>query len=86
MRILQALGSGAVLALGSGTLADVYDQHERGTRLGIFYAIPLVGPAVGPLIGGGLAKAGGWRLTFYFLIGVILLLSFVRYAQADHPE
>ncbi|ORY88318.1 major facilitator superfamily domain-containing protein [Leucosporidium creatinivorum] len=72
MRVLQALGSGAVLALGSGTLADIYDAHERGTRLGIFYAIPLVGPALGPLIGGGLTSAGGesgWRLAFYFLIG-----------------
>lgn len=52
MRVLQALGSGAVLVLGAGTLADIYDVHERGTRLGIFYSVPLVGPAMGPLIGG----------------------------------
>ncbi|BGP19499.1 hypothetical protein JCM10213_006319 [Rhodosporidiobolus nylandii] len=78
MRVLQALGSSAVLALGAGTLADMYDTHERGTRLGIFYACPLLGPAAGPLIGGGLAESpSGWRAPFYCLLaygGVCLVL------------
>ncbi|GAA5824803.1 hypothetical protein JCM11251_005352 [Rhodosporidiobolus azoricus] len=67
MRILQSLGSSAVLALGAGTLADMYDTHERGTKLGVFYACPLLGPAIGPIIGGGLVEADSWRGTFYFL-------------------
>ncbi|GAA5853337.1 hypothetical protein JCM8547_000289 [Rhodosporidiobolus lusitaniae] len=67
MRVLQSLGSSAVLSLGAGTLADMYDTHERGTKLGIFYACPLLGPAIGPIIGGGLTAADSWRATFYFL-------------------
>ncbi|GAA5995422.1 uncharacterized protein JCM10292_005162 [Rhodotorula paludigena] len=67
MRAVQALGSAAVLGLGAGTLADMYDTHERGTKLGIFYAAPLIGPAAGPLIGGGLTLAADWRGSFYFL-------------------
>ncbi|GAA5907501.1 hypothetical protein JCM6882_003878 [Rhodosporidiobolus microsporus] len=79
MRILQSLGSSAVLALGAGTLADMYDTHERGTKLGIFYACPLLGPAAGPIIGGGLTEADSWRGTFYFLTaygGLCLALMF----------
>ncbi|GAA6030889.1 hypothetical protein JCM8097_008922 [Rhodosporidiobolus ruineniae] len=79
MRILQSLGSSAVLSLGAGTLADMYDTHERGTKLGIFYACPLLGPAAGPIIGGGLTAADSWRGTFYFLAaygGVCLALMF----------
>jgi MFS family permease len=37
MRILQAFGSSAVLAIGAGTLADIFDPHERGTKVGIYY-------------------------------------------------
>ncbi|GAA5843409.1 hypothetical protein JCM3766R1_002943 [Sporobolomyces carnicolor] len=69
MRVLQALGSSAVLALGAGSLADIYDTHERGTKLGVFYSVPLVGPALGPILGGALTSGSDWRSTFYFLLG-----------------
>lgn len=69
MRILQALGSSAVLALGAGSLADIFDTHERGTKLGVFYSVPLVGPALGPILGGALTTVSDWRSTFYFLLG-----------------
>jgi MFS family permease len=42
----------AVLTIGAGTLADIFDPRERGTMLGIYYAAPLLGPAIGPIIGG----------------------------------
>lgn len=29
--------SSAVIALGASTLADIYDPHERGTMMGIYY-------------------------------------------------
>lgn len=70
MRVLQAIGSSAVLALGAGTLSDIYDSHERGTKLGIYYAVPLLGPSIGPILGGAISSTkGGWRATFYFLLG-----------------
>ncbi|KAG8840099.1 hypothetical protein FRB91_006547 [Serendipita sp. 411] len=79
MRMFQAAGSSAVLALGAGTLADIYAPHERGTMMGIYYAAPLLGPSVGPLIGGVLTQVFTWRATFYFLaaIGAIVFLSIV---------
>jgi hypothetical protein len=33
----------AVLAIGAGTLADIFEPSERGTMLGIYYAAPLLG-------------------------------------------
>ncbi|KAF8713191.1 MFS general substrate transporter, partial [Rhizoctonia solani] len=38
MRIVQAAGSSSVLNLGAGTLSDMYDPHERGTMMGIYFA------------------------------------------------
>jgi hypothetical protein len=29
---VQAFGSSAVLAIGAGSLADIYERHERGSK------------------------------------------------------
>lgn len=39
-RIIQACGSSAVLSLGAGTLADMFEVKERGKFMG--YALPFV--------------------------------------------
>jgi MFS family permease len=51
------LSSAAVMTIGAGTLADIYDPKERGSMLGVYYAAPLLGPAIGPILGGGEGKA-----------------------------
>ncbi|KAG2124456.1 vacuolar DHA amino acid exporter [Suillus clintonianus] len=79
MRVLQAAGSCAVMAISAATLADMYDTHERGTTMGIFFAAPLLGPALGPILGGSLSQAFNWRASFYFLLicEVIIFMSFL---------
>ncbi|WVQ81733.1 hypothetical protein IAT38_003858 [Cryptococcus sp. DSM 104549] len=67
MRALQATGSGAVTSAGAGSLADMYEVHERGEKLGIYYGVPMFGPSVAPIFGGALGRAFGWRSVFYFL-------------------
>ncbi|KAL4080850.1 vacuolar DHA amino acid exporter [Scleroderma citrinum] len=67
MRIVQAIGSSAVLTIGAATLADIYDPHQRGTMMGIYYVAPLLGPSIGPILGGILAQELGWRAIFWFL-------------------
>ena len=67
MRCFQGLGSSAVLSIGAATLADIYDPRERGTKMGIYYAAPLLGPSLGPILGGVLTQYLSWRATFWFL-------------------
>ncbi|EIW70508.1 hypothetical protein TREMEDRAFT_28934 [Tremella mesenterica DSM 1558] len=88
MRCLQAVGSSAVTAVGAGSLADMYETHERGSKLGLFYGLPLMGPAVGPLIGGGLGKAFGWRSVLYFLtaFGGVALVMFCFFPDTYRKE
>ncbi|CAG7852154.1 SubName: Full=Uncharacterized protein {ECO:0000313/EMBL:CCA72097.1} [Serendipita indica DSM 11827] len=88
MRMLQAAGSSAVLSLGAGTLADIYAPHERGSMLGIYYAAPLLGPSLGPVVGGALSQAWSWRATFYFLtiIGVVVLISMFMFRDTFRQE
>lgn len=38
MRILQSIGISAPWSIGAGTIADMYEVHERGNALGIIFA------------------------------------------------
>ncbi|KAJ7631885.1 vacuolar DHA amino acid exporter [Mycena polygramma] len=66
-RCVQATGSSAVMAIGAATLADVFDPRERGTKMGIYYMAPLLGPSVAPIMGGVLTTGFNWRAPFLFL-------------------
>ncbi|KAG1830025.1 vacuolar DHA amino acid exporter [Suillus variegatus] len=79
MRILQGIGASAVLTIGAATLADIYEPHQRGKMMGIFYAAPLLGPSFGSIIGGTLTQGLGWRAIFWFLViwGGVMFLAFL---------
>ncbi|KAF5374145.1 hypothetical protein D9615_008828 [Tricholomella constricta] len=49
-RSLQAAGSSAVITIGAATLADIFEPAERGTKMGIYYMAPLLGPSIGPIL------------------------------------
>ncbi|ODO06339.1 hypothetical protein L198_01571 [Cryptococcus wingfieldii CBS 7118] len=76
LRALQLTGGSAVIAIGYGCVADVAEPRERGTYAALFQSGALLGPALGPLIGGILTQTLGWRSIFWFLViatGVILV-------------
>lgn len=52
--------------------------------MGFYYAVPLLGPSVGPLIGGALTSAYSWRSTFYF-IAALGGISLVRLLSPSPP-
>ncbi|KAG8965944.1 hypothetical protein FRC05_002935 [Tulasnella sp. 425] len=68
MRTIQAFGASVAFTLGSGTIADMYDTHERGARVGMFYAVPLLGPSIGPMLGGIVVQVWSWRATFWLMV------------------
>ena len=77
-----------MLTIGAATLADIYEPHERGTMMGIYYAAPLLGPSMGPLLGGILTQLFNWRATFWFLaiFGGVSLASFVLFKDTFRRE
>ncbi|OAX35928.1 MFS general substrate transporter, partial [Rhizopogon vinicolor AM-OR11-026] len=79
MRSLQAAGSSAIFGIGAATLADIYEPHQRGTMMGVYYSAPLLGPSLGPIIGGALTQGLSWRAIFWFLViwGGLVVLAFL---------
>ena len=80
MRMLSGGASASVQAVGAGTIADLWDTHERGRAMCYFYLGPLSGPLLAPIIGGILAQRWGWRSTLWFLVAfgalVVILIFF----------
>ncbi|KAJ5666954.1 hypothetical protein N7462_011363 [Penicillium macrosclerotiorum] len=68
LRCLQSAGSSTTIALSSGVVSDVATASERGSYMGFVTAGSLLGPSVGPVIGGLLAQYLGWRAIFWFLV------------------
>ncbi|WP_199224004.1 MDR family MFS transporter [Paraconexibacter algicola] len=64
-RVLQGLGVGGLTALVQVILSDLVSPRERGRYAGYLGAVFGVGTVVGPLLGGVLTDAVGWRSTFY---------------------
>ncbi|KAI8940457.1 hypothetical protein NX059_004143 [Plenodomus lindquistii] len=77
LRMVQAVGCTAAIALTFAVVADLATSAERGKYMGYAGAGILMGPAFGPTIGGLLAQFLGWRSIFWFLAifsGVLLVL------------
>lgn len=55
------------MSMGAGTIADIFEPHERGRAFAFYTCGPLLGPALGPIIGGYLNQGLGWRSNFWFL-------------------
>lgn len=88
MRILQAVGISSAWAIGAGSVADVYEVHERGNALGIYFTGQFAGPLFGPIIGGFLVERWGWPSVFWllFVIGCLLLLLVVFAMEETYRE
>ncbi|EXJ73450.1 uncharacterized protein A1O5_03210 [Cladophialophora psammophila CBS 110553] len=67
-RGLQAFGSSATIAIGSGIISDLAEPAERGGFVGVFSGMRMLGQSVGPVVGGTLTQFLGFRAIFYFLL------------------
>ncbi|KAF3001779.1 hypothetical protein E8E13_001287 [Curvularia kusanoi] len=79
LRMLQAVGCSAAIALAFAIVSDISTSAERGKYMGYAGAGILCGPAFGPTIGGILSQYLGWRSIFWFLaiFAGVLLVVFV---------
>ncbi len=77
-RILQALGTGAMMPMVTTVIMLVFPREKRGTAMGMIGLIIGFAPAVGPAVSGLIIDSFGWHILFGVIAGlacVILLLA-----------
>jgi MFS family permease len=79
-RTIQGAGGGSIQAVSSIIVSDLVPLNERAMYNSVIGLAFGVAAAVGPLIGGSLAKSGDWRWIFYLTLpvsGISATLVFV---------
>jgi DHA2 family multidrug resistance protein len=64
-RLLQGFFGAALVPIAQSILLDIYTPEERGSAMALFGVSVMVGPVLGPVIGGWLTDHFTWRWIFY---------------------
>ena len=79
LRTLQAVGSALIMANNFAVLTSLFPPEERGRAMGIAGGtVAALGYTLGPVIGGLVTHALGWRANFYITAG----LGFIGFTAA----
>jgi MFS transporter, DHA2 family, multidrug resistance protein len=79
-RIVQGAFGGGLIATAQATLRDTFPKNKFGLSQGLFALGAIVGPAVGPTLGGWLTDNVSWNWVFFINVvpgvfaGTIMLL------------
>jgi len=87
-RFLAGVFGSAPITNGGGSIADLIVQEERGVSMAAFAMGLLMGPMLGPVAGGFLSEAKGWKWIFWVLTiagGVCAILVFVFMRETYAP-
>lgn len=82
-RFIQGLGGGALLVTSQTIITESYPPEKRGMAQAIYGLGVIIGPTLGPPLGGYIVDHYTWRDIFYInipvgIIATILTLQFVR--------
>ncbi len=64
-RVLQGAVSGSLIPLSQTLLFLIYPQEKKGLAIGFWGLVIMVGPAMGPVLGGWITDNINWSWIFY---------------------
>ncbi|HEU4633482.1 MAG TPA: DHA2 family efflux MFS transporter permease subunit [Flavisolibacter sp.] len=82
-RFLQGIGGGALLVTSQTIITESYPPEKRGMAQAIYGLGVIIGPTLGPPLGGYIVDNFSWPYIFYInipigVIAILLTLQFVR--------
>jgi DHA2 family multidrug resistance protein len=85
-RVIQGLGGGGLISTSQAILRETYSSSEQGKAAGIFSMGVIVGPTLGPTLGGLITDQFSWRWVFFInvlpgLMAIVIVLLLLRNPQ-----
>ncbi len=84
-RVVQGIGGGALISTAQAILFDVFPVEERATGQAIFGMSVMVGPTLGPTLGGWITDNYSWPWIFYINIPLGILAGLLTWRLVPEP-
>ena len=89
-RIIQGLFGGGLIATGQASLRDTFPRHLLGASQAVFALGAIVGPSVGPTVGGWLTDNYSWNWVFFInlvpgIFAAVIMLTMMRNPSDPKP-
>lgn len=89
-RVLQGFGGAMMTPVGRLILLRAFPRSELATAMNYMTVPAVIGPTLGPVLGGMLTSWASWRWIFYVnvpvgLVGIALALRFVEDSRETNP-
>ena len=85
-RVIQGLAGGGLQPSSQGILLDSFPAEKQGTALTIFGVGALIGPIVGPTLGGYLVVDYNWRWIFYINVPIGIVAFAACFFLVQDPD
>ena len=85
-RVIQGIGGGALQPTAQAILFESYPPERRGSAMAIFGLGAMVGPAIGPTLGGYIVDNATWPLIFYINIPIGIIAFLMTMAFIPNPK
>jgi DHA2 family multidrug resistance protein len=85
-RVVQGLGGGALQPTAQAILFESYPPAKRGQAMAIFGLGAMVGPAIGPTLGGWIVDNYSWPLIFFINVPIGIVAFMMTLAFLRDPE
>ncbi|MBU2407718.1 MAG: DHA2 family efflux MFS transporter permease subunit, partial [Gammaproteobacteria bacterium] len=87
-RLLQGVFGAALVPLSQAVLLDINPKEKVGQAMAIWGAGIMVGPILGPMLGGWLTENANWRWVFYINlpVGVLAFIGIARFLPESRPK
>ena len=87
-RLLQGMFGAALVPLSQATLLDIYPIERRAAAMAIWGIGVMVGPILGPTLGGYLTEFYNWRWVFYVNLpfGLLAIAGLLAFMPNEHSD
>ncbi|MGA9274014.1 MAG: DHA2 family efflux MFS transporter permease subunit [Candidatus Cybelea sp.] len=85
-RVIQGIGGGALQPTAQAILFETFPVEKRGAAMAIFGMGAMVGPAIGPTLGGWIVDNASWQLIFYINIPIGIVAFLMTLAFIPNPK